>query len=258
MRARPPPSPKNPKQNLRPPPARQLPARRPTLTRALPPSPRSPLPPGERINGDCPHHYNCYAPCAEADYGTWVEVDGSPYGGQAYCERFPRPAREPAGFSGAYTYLAMARRLSHMLRPPVPLRRRARALPQSLVCPAPRPPTLPPPYSETEHNSNTHTQAHNLKTSKPAGKQQAQAGKADVPIANFDNIFSAMITIFQLLTTENWNALLFDGMRFISTISCLFFVGAREGWWWGGGRRRRRWLGGGGGGGELLHLCMWF
>jgi hypothetical protein len=40
----------------------------------------------------------------------------------------------------------------------------------------------------------------------PAGTFQywAQVGKADVPDSRFDNIGHALVTVFQIITTENW------------------------------------------------------
>ena len=36
----------------------------------------------------CPDHLNCYVDCSADDFGTWIDVDGSPYNNQAYCEAF--------------------------------------------------------------------------------------------------------------------------------------------------------------------------
>jgi hypothetical protein len=63
----------------------------------------------------------------------WIEVPGSPYGGQAFCESFPR------------TFLV----------------------------------------NSTDNDASW-----------PA--HLAQVGKADLPRANFNNIFNSMITIFQV------------------------------------------------------------
>ncbi len=38
-----------------------------------------------------------------------------------------------------------------------------------------------------------------------------QVGKAEVPRSRFDSIGWAMLTVFQLLTTENWNNVLYSG-----------------------------------------------
>lgn len=37
---------------------------------------------------DCPDHLNCYVDCSELEFGTWIDVNGSPYNNQAYCEAF--------------------------------------------------------------------------------------------------------------------------------------------------------------------------
>lgn len=39
----------------------------------------------------------------------------------------------------------------------------------------------------------------------------AQVGKSQVPRSNFDNMGWAMLTVFQLLTGENWNTVMYDG-----------------------------------------------
>ncbi|GAX76998.1 hypothetical protein CEUSTIGMA_g4445.t1 [Chlamydomonas eustigma] len=39
---------------------------------------------------DCPSHFDCYITCDKSQALTWFQVPGSPYGGQAYCEVFPR------------------------------------------------------------------------------------------------------------------------------------------------------------------------
>ena len=39
---------------------------------------------------DCPDHYDCYLPCPSSLALQWFQVPDSPYGGQAYCEVFPR------------------------------------------------------------------------------------------------------------------------------------------------------------------------
>ena len=57
-------------------------------------------PPGLSYD-QCPHHFDCYVPCASTLAGTWISdksVAGSPYGGQAYCEQFPR---QPGGVVAA-------------------------------------------------------------------------------------------------------------------------------------------------------------
>ena len=37
---------------------------------------------------ECPDHFNCYVDCSSDDFGTWIDVPGSPYNNQAYCEAF--------------------------------------------------------------------------------------------------------------------------------------------------------------------------
>ena len=41
---------------------------------------------------------------------------------------------------------------------------------------------------------------------------------------NFDDIFWSFITIFQVLTGENWNEVMYDGMREVSTGACVYFI----------------------------------
>ena len=48
---------------------------------------------------------------------------------------------------------------------------------------------------------------------------------AESPRANFDNLWWAVITIFQVLTGENWNAVMYDGMRGGGqTIGLIYFL----------------------------------
>ncbi|KAG2451635.1 hypothetical protein HYH02_003415 [Chlamydomonas schloesseri] len=53
----------------------------------------------------------------------------------------------------------------------------------------------------------------------------AQVGKPDVPRANFDNIFWALFSVFQVLTGENWNDVMVNSMRTLSPWASLYFVG---------------------------------
>lgn len=46
-------------------------------------------PPGLTFE-NCPARLDCYVRCSAAQALTWYEVAGSPYGGHAYCEEFPR------------------------------------------------------------------------------------------------------------------------------------------------------------------------
>ena len=52
----------------------------------------------------------------------------------------------------------------------------------------------------------------------------AEVGYSDVARHNFDDIYSSFITIYQVLTGENWNEVMYDGMRTTSPISSLYFV----------------------------------
>ncbi|PNH08113.1 Sodium channel protein type 4 subunit alpha [Tetrabaena socialis] len=53
---------------------------------------------------------------------------------------------------------------------------------------------------------------------------QAMVGKSDVPRAQFDNLFWGLYSLFQLLTTENWNQIMYDGMRSTTPWAALYFV----------------------------------
>ncbi|KAG2498044.1 hypothetical protein HYH03_003805 [Edaphochlamys debaryana] len=52
----------------------------------------------------------------------------------------------------------------------------------------------------------------------------AQVGKSQVPRANFDNLFWGLFTVFQLLTGENWNDVMYDSMRTMSPWACLYYI----------------------------------
>ncbi len=39
---------------------------------------------------DCPSHFDCYIQCNASQIFQWYSLSASPYGGQAYCEAFPR------------------------------------------------------------------------------------------------------------------------------------------------------------------------
>ncbi|KAG2489238.1 hypothetical protein HYH03_012259 [Edaphochlamys debaryana] len=52
----------------------------------------------------------------------------------------------------------------------------------------------------------------------------AMVGKSQVPRANFDNIFWGLYTVFQLLTQENWNNVMYDGMRSTTPWAGVYFV----------------------------------
>jgi hypothetical protein len=45
-----------------------------------------------------------------------------------------------------------------------------------------------------------------------------------VPTSNFDSIGWALLTIFQLHTTENWNSVMYDGVRTTGPHAAIFFV----------------------------------
>eukprot|EP00892_Ulva_mutabilis_P001295 jgi/Ulvmu1/11166/UM072_0002.1 len=52
----------------------------------------------------------------------------------------------------------------------------------------------------------------------------AQAGHSNTARHNFDNIYSSIITIFQILTGENWNMVMYDGMRATNSAASLYFL----------------------------------
>ena len=52
----------------------------------------------------------------------------------------------------------------------------------------------------------------------------AKVGWSDVARHNFDNIYWSVITIFQILTGENWNEVMYDGMRSTGSLSCIYFL----------------------------------
>ncbi|GIL68548.1 hypothetical protein Vafri_21814 [Volvox africanus] len=54
----------------------------------------------------------------------------------------------------------------------------------------------------------------------------AMVGKSQVPRANFDNVLWGVYTVFQLLTGEDWNDIMYNGMRTVSDWASLYFVGA--------------------------------
>jgi len=47
---------------------------------------------------------------------------------------------------------------------------------------------------------------------------------ADVPRAHFDDVWWSATTIFQVLSGENWNTVMYDGRRSTTWLACLFFV----------------------------------
>jgi hypothetical protein len=45
-----------------------------------------------------------------------------------------------------------------------------------------------------------------------------------VPRQNFDSLTWAFISVFQMLTEEGWDAIMYNGMRATSWYSCIYFV----------------------------------
>ena len=56
------------------------------------------------------------------------------------------------------------------------------------------------------------------------GSYLARLGESDQPRHHFDDFFWAFITIFQVLTGENWNEVMYDGMRTKGNAACLYFI----------------------------------
>ena len=54
--------------------------------------------------------------------------------------------------------------------------------------------------------------------------QSSSLSQVDVPRANFDDLLWAFVTIFQILTGENWNTVMYDGWRATGWFSTLYFV----------------------------------
>ncbi|GIL50395.1 hypothetical protein Vafri_6622, partial [Volvox africanus] len=52
----------------------------------------------------------------------------------------------------------------------------------------------------------------------------AMVGKSQVPRANFDNVLWGMFTVFQLLTGENWNNVMYDSMRTTTAWAALYYI----------------------------------
>ena len=46
---------------------------------------------------------------------------------------------------------------------------------------------------------------------------------AEVSRANFDDLWQSLVTIFQILTGENWNAAMYDGLRAIGWGAFIFY-----------------------------------
>ena len=52
----------------------------------------------------------------------------------------------------------------------------------------------------------------------------AKVGHCDISRHNFDDIYTSIVTIFQVLTGENWNEVMYDGIRTTSYLAALYFV----------------------------------
>jgi uncharacterized membrane protein YgcG len=57
-----------------------------------------------------------------------------------------------------------------------------------------------------------------------AATYMARLGRSDQPRHHFDDIFWGFVTIFQVLTGENWNEVMYDGMRTQGTAACIYFL----------------------------------
>ncbi|EEH58460.1 voltage-gated ion channel superfamily [Micromonas pusilla CCMP1545] len=57
------------------------------------------------------------------------------------------------------------------------------------------------------------------------GYEFVNCDKSDYSRHNFDNIYWSFITIFQMLTGENWNEVMYDGMRQVSAWASVYFIG---------------------------------
>lgn len=60
---------------------------------------------------------------------------------------------------------------------------------------------------------NGYAYCEQFQVSEGAPTFAAQVGKSVVSRANFDNILWSLVTIFQILTGENWNLVMYDGIR---------------------------------------------
>uniref|UniRef100_A0A7S1XCD4 Voltage-gated ion channel superfamily n=1 Tax=Tetraselmis chuii TaxID=63592 RepID=A0A7S1XCD4_9CHLO len=52
----------------------------------------------------------------------------------------------------------------------------------------------------------------------------ALVGDSDLARHHFDDIYMSFITIFQILTGENWNSVMYDGMRSVGNYAVVYFV----------------------------------
>lgn len=95
------------------------------------------------------------------------QVDGSPYGGQAYCEQFPR--------NSSFAY----------------------------------------------HDALAAAKGN---TSALPFQYWAQVGAPSNPRYNFDNIFQAVVTVFQILTCDSWASAAYYAMSKVSPWAVLYYV----------------------------------
>lgn len=124
-------------------------------------------PPGLTFQ-DCPAHFDCYVPCDASEALTWIPVDGSPYGGMAYCEAFPRGLDSNSDSNSTLD-----------------------SNPGSNS-------TLDP---NTDSNSTLDSNLDSNSTlDSNVTSYWAQVGKAQTFEPNYDNIFYALISIFVILT----------------------------------------------------------
>ena len=109
------------------------------------------------MNGVCPKHFDCYAPCTAAEVNKWVTF-GDSAGGM--CKLYSGEKWNP------------------------------------------------------KDRTNSHVDAEYL----------VWLGRSDYARHNFDDIYWSFITIFQILTGENWNEVMYDGMRQVNTWACIYFI----------------------------------
>merc|ERR1711871_1408322 len=69
-----------------------------------------------------------------------------------------------------------------------------------------------------------HPLAGSANLSAPSLLVAATARCYNVPRAHFDNLWSAFGTVFQVLTGEDWNAIMYDAYRSTGVIGILYFV----------------------------------
>lgn len=127
-------------------------------------------PPGLDVLADCPQVWDCYIRCDPGQEGGWFELDGSPYGNRAYCERFPRDGNGSTVSSTADSTVGST------------------------------PGSVDGTLGSTLSGG---TVAVGNGTGATPGLLQveywAQVGKADVPRANYDTMFHAFVTVFQVI-----------------------------------------------------------